>query len=270
LEGKSCRTGVIKDDAEKHKKIVWLENISGVKQEKQIRWDGKFADGTKAGVGSEVYFITLKISDEAGNEMMRSAVVSMNLLNSLLPILPFTPPTTAALTPSLLQGEDGMMDFGGTNSAATGETTSSSTSGGTRAEGVIRESQEWTTKPVSSNPVFPVSNILWGAAATALVSAMLTEWEKQRKEANEIAKHQAFEDRQANGPSTFRQIGMAYQRLMDNFKATLNEAVNKGMSKPEIDQLKKNVIDSGKIGASLDTTKKYIRRLGSLLITDKV
>ena len=59
-------SAVIEDDAEQYKKIVWLNSISGNKLQGDILWDGKFADGTQASIGE--YFITLKISDAAGNK----------------------------------------------------------------------------------------------------------------------------------------------------------------------------------------------------------
>jgi len=152
------------------------------------------------GVGD--YFITLKISDAAGNETMKSAVVSVNFLNSLLPILPFTPPTTAALTPSPLpEGEGESSNFGGTTSEPTGEVTSSpstvgggnsestgevttspSTTGGTRAEGKPVTAQTFSHPPVTSSFPIPTSAILWGAASAAAVGYFLSEAQKRKEE----------------------------------------------------------------------------------------
>jgi hypothetical protein len=188
---------VIENDAEKYKKVVWLDALSGDKLTDSILWDGKFADGTKAGIGD--YFITLKISDATGNETMKSAVVNVTFLNSLLPILPFTPPATT-FTPAP-QTEPTPSTFGGTTSEPTGEVTSSpstagggnsestgkvatsqSTTGGTRAEGKPVTAQTFSHPPVTSAFPIPTSAILWGAASAAAVGYFLSEAQKRKEE----------------------------------------------------------------------------------------
>jgi len=152
------------------------------------------------GVGD--YFITLKISDAAGNETMKSAVVTVTFLNSLLPILPFTPPTTAALTPSPLpEGEGESSNFGGTTSEPTGEVTSSpsttgggnsestgeitttpSSAGGIPAEGTAVSVHSWTKPSQSASFPIPDAGILWGAASAATVGYFLSEAQKRKEE----------------------------------------------------------------------------------------
>jgi hypothetical protein len=257
--GLSIYRAVVEDDAEKYKKIVWLDDISGNKLEDQILWDGKFADGAKAAWGE--YFITLKISDAAGNETMKTAVVSVNLLSALQIIPPFTPPQTSPTTtpaPATRTGSEPSTGFGGTNNGAKGEITSSSlaSAGGIRAEGGAMSVHTWTKAPTSAAPAIPQSSILWGAAATALVGATLADWKRKRDE----EERRAREERQANGPSPYRKIAMAYQASLNNFKATVAKAVALGMSAKEAQALKSQVINSGKIGASLNMATNHITR----------
>lgn len=257
--GLSIYRAVIEDDAEKYKKVVWLDNISGNKLEGKILWDGKFADGAKAGWGE--YFITLKISDTAGNETMKTAIVNVNLLSALLIIPPFTPPqgSLAAEPVPAIQTESALSTgFGGTTNGATGEITSSRFAlvGGVRTEGGAMSVHTWTKAPDSANPVIPQSAILWGAAATALVGATLADWKRKRDEEEQRAR----EERQASGPSSYRQIAMAYQASLNNFKATVAKAVALGMSAKEAQALKDQVSNSGKIGVSLNTVTNHITR----------
>ena len=257
--GLSIYRAVIEDDAEKYKKIVWLDSISGNKLEDQILWDGKFADGAKAAWGE--YFITLKISDAAGNETMKTAVVNVNLLSAMQIIPPFTPPQVSLATtpaPATQTGSALSTGFGGTNNDAAGKITSSSfaLAGGVRTEGGARSVHTWTQVPNSATPAIPQSAILWGVAATALVGATLADWKRKRDEEEQRAR----EERQANGPSSYRKIAMAYQASLNNFKVTVAKALALGMSAKEAQALKDQVINSGKIGASLNTATNHITR----------
>ena len=162
--GLAIYRAVIEDDAEKYKKIVWLNNISGNKLEDHILWDGIFADGAKAGWGE--YFITLKISDAAGNETMKTAVVRVNLLSAMQIIPPFTPPLASQTTetaPAVQTESVPSTGFGGTNNGATGEMTPSSfaSAGGIRAEGGAMSVHSWTQAPNSAPPAIPQSAVLW-------------------------------------------------------------------------------------------------------------
>ena len=260
--GLSIYRAVIEDDAEKYKKVVWLDNISGNKLEDQILWDGKFSDGMKAAWGE--YFITLKISDAAGNETMKTAVVSVNLLSALQVIPPFTPPPALLATesaPATQTESTSSTGFGGTNNGAKGEITSSSLSsaGGIRAEGGAMNVHTWTKEPDSTAPAIPQSAILWGAAATALVGATLADWKRKRDE----EERRAREERQANGPSSYRKIAMAYQASLNNFRATLNKAMSGGnVSEADAKQYLKAAKTSGNIGMQLTAMKQQVNQAG--------
>jgi murein DD-endopeptidase MepM/ murein hydrolase activator NlpD len=186
--GLSIYRAVIEDDDERHKKIVWLDSLSGSKFKDQILWDGKFADGTSAGVGE--YYITLKISDAAGNESRKTAIVTVHPFSFLQNIPTFIPPSTSSQDTSIqgsqtvLSPEQSVTSFGGvTVTANAGAYTTTKTT-------LTGASQPATNKPL--NP-----NILWGAAAAAVAGATLADWERKRKE-EEQAQQNAIAQKRAN------------------------------------------------------------------------
>jgi LysM repeat protein len=208
---------VIEDEDERYQKIVWFDQVSGTKLEDEILWDGKFADGTKAAPGD--YYITLKISDAAGNETWKTATVNVDLINSLLPHPPFTPPASTTLTPNPPPLEEGALSFGGTANEETGETSTTSTSyggaennlkeeepslvkstaGGTVVQGEPHgEPPTWSVSPVTNTPS-PLSTpgVLWGAAAAAAIGYFISEAEKQREEEEQKRREEAEAQQQA-------------------------------------------------------------------------
>jgi len=102
---------VIEDEDEKYKKVVWVDDISGNLLENQILWDGQFADGKKAGWGK--YYLTLKISDAAGNETMRTAVINVTPFSSLTEIPEFNPPPSIVNHSLDVETEIEVPSFGG-------------------------------------------------------------------------------------------------------------------------------------------------------------
>jgi hypothetical protein len=185
--GLSLYRAVIEDEDEQYQKIVWLDVISGNKLEDQILWDGKFRDGTQAGWGE--YFITLKISDAAGNETMKSAVVTVNPFSFLQELPTFTPPenTSGDEIAQAAQTDDSpATQFGGenNNNPASEEviTTNEGGAGMTWPQEIIGEASFSVPSTTTSNSTPMNPNILWGVAATALAGAALAEWERQREE----------------------------------------------------------------------------------------
>ncbi|MBL8078007.1 MAG: Ig-like domain repeat protein [Anaerolineales bacterium] len=192
--GLSFYRTVIEDDDERYQKVTWLDTLSGNKFKEDVLWDGKFADGTKAGWGE--YFITLKVTDAAGNKAIKAAVVTVNPFSFLQDIPAFTPPQSAVVpvtgpdtesTPSTTTLAGG---FGGgnnnTNAGATvttnegGQsnppsdgTTTTSTTGNTPnpfADGAVLAG---VGKLNSSVNTTPSASLPWGllAAASATVLA---------------------------------------------------------------------------------------------------
>ncbi len=226
---------VIEDDDEKFSKIAWEYYLNREKFSDEILWDGKFADRTQAPFGS--YFITLKVSDAAGNERMRTAIVKVGLLSFLDEIPAFAPPASASAplpAQTAQTASAAVTEFGGTNSGATGETTSESASAGGANNGAasaesasisaggtavlnneteyvksgFTQGNETTSTPITN------SNILWGAAATAMLGATLADWQRRREEeeARKRAEAAAQEEGGRGGKKTPGQ--RAYEKMM--------------------------------------------------------
>jgi len=224
---------VIEDDDEKYKKIVWVDELASNKAQNSILWDGEFADGAQAGLGE--YFITLKISDAAGNERMRTAIVKVGLLSLLEEIPAFTPPPSAILPAQTTQTDLATVaEFGGTDSEAAGEMTSESASaGGTNNDVTADESalisaggtvvfnsetdyvkagfmqgNEPKSTPITN------SNILWGAVATAALGATLADWQRRRKEEEARKRAEATAQEKEGGSRKKTPGQIAYEKKM--------------------------------------------------------
>jgi hypothetical protein len=257
--GLSNYRAVIEDKAEKYKKVAWLDTLSGNDVQGEILWDGNFRDETKAGIGE--YYLTLKISDAAGNETIKSAVVSVTLVSLLQNLPVFTVPQSDTVVSNEAVSEDVASEqiFGDSNSGATIERTSvSNTTGG---ENVLHETTtqiSFSQKSQSTDSPVTNTSILWGMAAAALVGGTLAEWDKKRDE-EKARRSAARDERLINGPSTYRRAAMDYQRALDNFRETLAKAETLGMSTTEVQTLIEGVSD-GEIGPSLEKAQKYIAR----------
>jgi hypothetical protein len=186
---------VIEDDEERYQKIVWLELLSGNQFDGQIRWDGRFKDGTYAGSGE--YFITLKITDAAGNKTIKSAIVQVNPLSILQDIPAFTPPSTIEFVPE----EEDSFTAQTESSSQTDASPAGVSFGGESnpfAEGSFVSTVfgvPATTTPIADTPLD--SSILWGVAATALVGFTLGNWEQERERERQ-EKQKALEEKRAN------------------------------------------------------------------------
>lgn len=213
---------VIEDEDEKYKKVVWLDEISGNKVKSEILWDGKFADKTSAPVGE--YFITLKISDYAGNETFQTAIVNVNPLSFLQIIPSFVPPVSDEITSNSLPSNE-QNNFGNeSNNTIANETTSSNSGGevisadaiaqaGTQPSNSFSFGNESTSTPIAT------SNILWGAVAAAAVGMTLAEWQKRREEEEK--------QRQSERPNTAGrkkyEEKMRMKRIIGESQALMNQ-----------------------------------------------
>lgn len=219
LSGLWITRAVIEDEGEKYKKLVWVEEITGKKSNNNaIRWDGVFADGTKAAPGQ--YFITLKVSDQAGNETMQTAIVEVTAFNSILPIPVFTPPTSLTPNPSPSERGEPVLEFGGANNGTVG-TETAVTNGETVFASVSLQAggtSSFTAGNQSSNVPNTNSNILWGAAAATMLGVTLAEWQKKREE-EEAARLAALQNsgggEEEEEPSKKKTPGqIAYEKMM--------------------------------------------------------
>ncbi|MFN8411511.1 MAG: Ig-like domain-containing protein [Anaerolineales bacterium] len=174
---------VIEDEDENYKKIVWVDQIGGNKIRDEILWDGKFADGASAGIGE--YFITLKISDRAGNQTIKTAVVSVNLLSFMQELPTFTPPTALPVDQTTQTEDSPQTGFGGDSNQMEGGDEVMISEGGNShtwpADAIV--SAGFSVPGKSSQQSIPFDpNIVWGAAAVALVGASVAEWRRQQEE----------------------------------------------------------------------------------------
>jgi hypothetical protein len=236
---------VIEDDDERFAKIVWQEDITGNYYDGGVLWDGKF-NGAQAPAG--MYTLTIKARDTAGNETRKISVVTVDLLSFLMDIPTFNPPSSplpleeAPVEESLQNEEESALGiaFGGTITS--------------RSENEYVKTD--FLAPSTTNPITATdsSNILWGAAAAALVGATLAEWQKKREEeaaAKAAADRAAFlariekEDaKKGNRILSYKDRAKAYQASLDNFKAGL---VANGFSEKEASALKSKAVLGGSI-----------------------
>ncbi|HRJ57121.1 MAG TPA: Ig-like domain-containing protein [Anaerolineales bacterium] len=235
---------VIEDEDEKYKKIVWLEELTGNKSnDNEIRWDGVFADGTKAAPGQ--YFITLKISDQAGNETMRTVMVEVTAFNSLLPIPVFTPPASEK-TSEVSETSDvspAPITFGGTENGSAGNETTTTTSGETVFTGMKLQAGETSSFSSGNQTTTPAttttSNILWGAAAAAMLGAKLADWQKKKEE--EAAARKAYwVEKNAKKKAERARIdylNTAYQAKLDREAAQREQTSRKVQQEAKIDEM---------------------------------
>ncbi len=278
--GLSIYRAVIEDDDEKYKKIVWLDGLAGDKKRDSILWDGKFADGAQAGWGE--YFITLKISDAAGNERMRTAIVKVGLLSFLEEIPAFTPPQTTTLPAQTTQANSAAAtEFGGTNSAATGESTSESTEEGgannaaTGAESasisaggtaVFNSETDYVQSGFSQgnqSTFTPITNtnILWGAVAAATLGATLADWQRRREEEEARKRAEAAAREEEGGRSgkkkTPGQIAfekmMKQKHIVGESQALLNEKARE--KEEQAEKTRQNLIAKNEDRAPVDMAK---------------
>ncbi|MBL8079962.1 MAG: Ig-like domain repeat protein, partial [Anaerolineales bacterium] len=183
--GLSIFRAVIEDDDEAYQKVTWSGDISGSYIADDILWDGKFADGARAGIGE--YMVTLKITDAAGNKAIKATFVTVGLLDLLDDIPAFSPPVSSTSEEDEIPttaSTTGPQTFGGiptTTNAGEFISTTTTVSG--------------ITIPTTNIPLDP--NILWGAAATAMVGATLADWQKKREE-EARRKAEAQEEKRAN------------------------------------------------------------------------
>jgi hypothetical protein len=139
----------------------------------------------------------MKISDQAGNETFRTAVVNVNplsflqipstLLRASIPeFIPLT--TNEALTTQLDNQPTSELTFGNENNNNVANETTSSNSGGENvfqnatAQASLGSSNNFSFGNESTTTPITNTNILWGAVATAAVGMTLAEWQKRREE----------------------------------------------------------------------------------------
>ena len=174
---------VIEDEDERFAKIAWNEEVSGAKFSGEIEWDGKFKDGTVAPPGT--YLVWIKSSDLAGNGSIGLGQVIVPEPDSLFNLFQTSnAPTEIPLPPDELDEPE--------NSSAA-IPSSNPSFGGAISQSTAAETQSilLATGKASSSPDTS-SNILWGAAAAAMIgTATAYALEERRKRKEEEARQAA-------------------------------------------------------------------------------
>ena len=263
---------------------------SGYKYKDEILWDGKFKDGVQAPIGE--YFITLKVSDTAGNETMKTCVVSVGLFSSWKDIPAFIPPssntivapqtnqvipvapsfggitTTNEVPPTIsvmLGGE------GGTSAGAYPSVITTSTGGEGNKLPIAQSSASFgvssTTNPQSTN--LPTSTILWGSLAAAATRAFLADIQKKKEEekaAQEAERLANIEKKdKSQEPMSYAQIGKAYQASLNAFEEQLRDS---GLTPEQAQAARKQALLSGSIPSvtaaieSISSSERYCWQIG--------
>jgi len=235
---------VIEDEDERFPKVSWQEALSGNKFKDEILWDGKFKDGTQAPAGT--YYVTIKATDSAGNESVKTGAVKVELFSFLQSIPTFTPPTSLVDPEEILSTNQNSpatslsAGFGGTTAQST-ETTSQTImlSGGTSASGTS------TTQ----------SDVLWGAVALTVIGAATAyalEEKRKRKEAEaQQLRHAEAEAAKLNAVESARKA-QEWQEGQNILNALIEDALAQGASEDEIANLKTQAATQG-LGGAIDS-----------------
>ncbi|MCE9646707.1 MAG: hypothetical protein K8S20_11975 [Chloroflexi bacterium] len=197
----------------------YTDGLFGASITSELYWNGRDSKGRQVPPGE--YDMVVKIFDQAGNEARGRTTVEVDLLSSLLvaslPDHPEGDPTPASSLPTPASS------FGGqTGASSVPPQTDTSTSGNTthsapltKDSASIKFGVDSATVPVSNQQT---GNILWGAAAAALVGATLADWQKKREE-EQRARAQAKQQERREKQVEYDRINRAYQAALDARKA---------------------------------------------------
>ena len=123
--------------------------------------------------------------DMVGNETLRTALVEVTAFNSIIPIPAFTLPAseqTSEVSETSEVSPAPEANFGGTvNVIPAGQSSTTTTNGESVLQGVSVQTGFSAGNQSASLPIAN-PNLLWGAAAAALLGMTLAEWQRQREE----------------------------------------------------------------------------------------
>ena len=254
---------VIEDEDEKYAKIVWIMEVSGSKFKEGITWDGKFKDGKTAPPGE--YLVWIKTGDKAGNERFALGIVTVPSPFSPFQLIPLAnPPTATPKPPNELFDEEVIPTQN--NSSPT------LSFGNTTSQPKATESKSFSVFPTAAGTAATTnSNIVWGAAATAVIStATAYALDKQRKrkeeEARQEAQVRAEVDAKNAALETSRQDKWKAQKVQNWLQgqailnAQIEDAKKQGATKEQIATLKKQGAEQG-LGAAIGSAVNLMRNL---------
>jgi hypothetical protein len=192
---------VIEDEDERYAKVAWNESVSGNTHSEDINWDGQFKDKTIAPPGT--YLVWLKAADKAGNEYVKLGKVIVpepNYFSNLSPTEETTGPTPAP--PQDLYDADAVVPEINSPAPDTSPSLSANFGGSTTESTHVTTQSQFLTSGTSATIPSTSSNVLWGAAAAAVIASAtayaLTEGRKREEAARETAeKERKSEGRRA-------------------------------------------------------------------------
>jgi len=194
---------VIEDEDEKFAKVAWDEVVSRNKFKGEITWDGKFKDGIIAPPGE--YLVWVKVTDVAGNEHIGLGRVVVPQPFASFSLIQSSKASTEIPTPpaDLFDSEDSSQ--APENPNADPSTSPSTSFGGSPSQTNSTTVQSLTlTSGSSSASSTAPSNVLWGAAAAAMLGAATAyalEEQRKRKEAEARLQEDGTARKRANTAS---------------------------------------------------------------------
>jgi hypothetical protein len=262
---------VIQDGNERYPKVSWQDALESYEFDGEIKWNGRFKDGTLAPPGRE-YYATLKVTDNAGNESQVSGQIDVTLssymntwIDSSGDLVTGTAGTDPIVTqvPDIGNDETNMLQstgenplstlrFGGEDNDAgsTGESNALNLGGGNNGAAQPTDAQSGKASFSAGGqspfalPSAP-SNLLWGASAAAAIGAFAAEITRKKQEAE--AKLRAAEAKLNESIARQeRRDGNNYvQKIQNNKKAQLEAewALERQIAQAEAEQRKQIATD---------------------------
>jgi len=196
---------VVEDEDERFPKVSWEEYLKSYKFKGEINWNGRFKDGQVAPSGGE-YYARVKVRDVAGNESIRAGQVIVPVASLVEELFLSLGNQTGELI-SKTEASEIIVELPvpfASDSAKETPSQSTSTSapsiinlGGNsnkaaKTSSIQAEKTSFNAGGITNSPISPnnLSNILWGATATAALGAFVAEAARKR-EALEAAQRAA-------------------------------------------------------------------------------
>ena len=185
---------VIEDEDERYAKVAWNESVSGNTHSEDINWDGQFKDKTIAPPGT--YLVWLKAADRAGNEYIKLGKVIVpepNYFFNLSPTEETTGPTPAP-PQDLYDAEAAVPEINSSTPDASPALSANFGGSTTESTNVTSQSQ-FLTSGTSATIPSTSSNVLWGAAAAAVIGAVTAFALAEGRKREEAMQSEASEDK---------------------------------------------------------------------------
>jgi len=187
---------VVEDEDERFPKVSWEEYLKSYKFKGEINWNGRFKDGQVAPSGGE-YYARVKVRDVAGNESIRAGQVIVPVASFVEELFLSLGNQTGELI-SKTEASEIIVELPvpfASDSAQETPSQSTSTSapsiinlgGNSNKAAKLSSIQAGKTSfnagGLTNSPISPnnLTNILWGATATAALGAFVAEAARKRE-----------------------------------------------------------------------------------------